>query len=100
MPARLPGDYLGVNANAEHEDGQHSQMFLAWDATAKVYWYVEGNGSYTSAYGDIVHTVNVESHDACDNDGWWSPLAAAAECGVDDGFWIKTIGTLNEAMVE
>ncbi len=99
MMARKPGDYLGVNPNDPHTNGQHSQMFLAWDADAQRYWLVEGNGSYTNAWGKLAHTVNVEAQDHCRSsyasDGW-CPAEAVAECP-SGCFYVKTIGMINNA---
>ena len=96
MADRKPGDYLGVNPYADEPDGRHSQMFLAWDAAVAKYWFVEGNGSYSNAWGSIGHTVNVGSTTHCDNSGgWWCP-ASASECS-SGCYYVKTVGALNNS---
>jgi hypothetical protein len=77
-----PGDWLGVNPHDQYTYGQHTQMLLAYNASARIYWFVEGNGSEGSTWGTRSHTVNVGRSD------------------VDDD-WIGAIGRLdNPSMID
>jgi hypothetical protein len=102
MTTRKPGDWLGVNPNSDNPLGQHTQMFLAWDAAAGSYWYLDGNGSANYGYGTIEHTVNVGSHDHCKNSGTraYCPAGASAYCPVISGqacFYVKSTGSINNS---
>ncbi len=102
MTARKPGDWLGINPSSESSLGTHTQMFLAWDATAEKYWYVEGNGSTSFGYGTIRHTVNVGSTDQCDDGGdrFYCPAGASAHCPIISGkacFSVKSTGSINNS---
>lgn len=69
---------------------------LAWDLAASRYWFVEGNGTYTTPDVTILHSVNVGSLDHCTNNGGsWSPPEAVRECA-SDNFYVKTIGSMND----
>jgi hypothetical protein len=92
-----PGDWVGVNPNATWPDGQHSQMFLGYDAAAAQYWFVEGNGSYSNGWGSLAHTVNVGSTSRCDNSaGWYCPASASAVC-TSGCFYVKSVGKVANA---
>ncbi|MBX7112613.1 MAG: hypothetical protein K1X87_12315, partial [Dehalococcoidia bacterium] len=102
MTTRKPADWLGVNPNDDNVLGQHTQMFLAWDAAAEEYWFVEGNGSANYGYGTIDHTVNVGSHDHCKDTGTrtYCPAGASSYCNVVDGkacFYVKSTGSINNS---
>ncbi len=99
MSPNKPGDWVSVNPNASSPDGQHTQMFLAWDAATDEYWYVEGNGGTTadwnanpSAWYD--HSINVGKHHHCD-DG----APQDATCGASD-YYVQRVGELDASMVD
>jgi hypothetical protein len=92
---RMPGDYLAVNESTSYPDGQHSQMFLAFDAASGKYWYVEGNGSYSNDWGQLAHTVNVDSHGRCDSGGLYCPSSAAGICA-GGCFWVRSVGKIDD----
>ena len=56
-----PGDWLAVDATPDQPSGNHSRMFLAYDAAAGRYWFVEGDGSFGNSWGKIDHVVRVGS---------------------------------------
>lgn len=99
MSALRPGDWLGVNPNDSEPNGQHTQMFLAWDAAVDKYWFVEGNGGITADWNAdpsarYDHSINVNQHHHCD-DG----APQDATCG-DDDYYIQRVGDLSVDMID
>jgi putative metal-binding protein len=56
-----PGDWLAVDATPDSPGGSRSRMFLAYDAVAGRYWFIEGDSASSSPWGRVVDAVRVDS---------------------------------------
>jgi hypothetical protein len=59
--ALKPGDWIAADSTPATPGGDQSRMFLAYDAAADRYWFVEGDGTFDAGWGRVAHVLRVGS---------------------------------------
>ncbi|HEU4534666.1 MAG TPA: putative metal-binding motif-containing protein [Polyangiaceae bacterium] len=70
-----PGDWVNDDAD-DVAGGGSSRMFLAYDAAAQRYWFVEGDARQKTPWGPVFHRPRVASRDRCGGEGPHDACAA------------------------
>jgi hypothetical protein len=72
-----PGDWLAVDGGAR---GPRTQVFLAYDAAARRYWFAEGDAVTPSPFGPFAGAPRVAARDRCGNEAPAPAAPPAAPC--------------------
>jgi putative metal-binding protein len=94
LAALRPGDWLSVGEGPSQAG--RTRMFLARDALAGTYWFVEGDGRRETPWGPVLHSVRVASAKSCDA-ACANPADGSCDPGCTPARWV---GKLKAAMLD
>lgn len=91
--ALRPGDWLSVGEGLSQAG--RTRMFLAHDASAGRYWFVEGDSRRETPWGPVLHSVHVASAKSCDA-ACANPAGGSCDPGCTPARWV---GRLKASML-